>query len=516
MPGLEFWRGFQEYRNNYFREYQENNNAAHPCAAYDYGRPGAGHQRIVRNVPYLLNTGADLAVTCYKEELRCQLYIEDNHAFYRRVELHKEKINERLRQDLEIEPQWKRPIIGIKVTYIRIHYQLNGDNVNNAGYWPRYFKWYMDSLASLDAALRDALNGDNQDQRAILENQPNNENNEMSEHLKIIRQFKALIFQGPPGTSKTHEARKLAAEILDFDPEAGNRHSNHNDKVKFEDLEFSKWVDKGDDTPGAWAIVQFHPAYNYEDFVRGIRIEANTETKQVEYKTENRLFGQMCETAAKHPEKKFVLIIDEINRAHLAGVLGELIYGLEYRGQPIATPYCVNGSNTISVPFNLYVIGTMNTADRSIGHIDYAVRRRFAFVPLLPDNIPLNQHSAIIIYYKNRKNTKDFFDCVNSASHLFAAVAQLFDRVGQNGAISQDFNPEDVQPGHTYFMAENVALLKHKFVYQVIPLLREYLKDGVIKMDASLIVNNRALALNSDEAKKPDKILSWLNDALGI
>src|SRR5690606_14650101 len=82
--------------------------------------------------------------------------------------------------------------------------------------------------------------------------------------------------------------------------------------------------------------------------------------------------------------KNYVLIIDEINRANLSSVLGELIYALEYRGEEVQSMYAVDGSNKLILPPNLYIIGTMNTADRSVGHIDYAIKRRFAFVDVLP------------------------------------------------------------------------------------------------------------------------------------
>ena len=92
------------------------------------------------------------------------------------------------------------------------------------------------------------------------------------------------------------------------------------------------------------------------------------------------------------------MIIDEINRANLATVFGELIYGLEYRTEPVATPYSVNNNNRISMPDNLYIIGTMNTADKSIGGIDYAIRRRFLFFEQLPD-------VKVIKTYKSEKGT---------------------------------------------------------------------------------------------------------------
>ena len=104
--------------------------------------------------------------------------------------------------------------------------------------------------------------------------------------------------------------------------------------------------------------------------------------------------GNIAELAKKHKKTKFFLIIDEINRANLATVFGELIYGLEYRTEPVATPYSVNNNNRISMPDNLYIIGTMNTADKSIGGIDYAIRRRFLFFEQLPD-VKVIKHTSL-------------------------------------------------------------------------------------------------------------------------
>jgi hypothetical protein len=131
---------------------------------------------------------------------------------------------------------------------------------------------------------------------------------------------------------------------------------------------------------------------------------------------------------------------------------------------------------------NLYLIGTMNTADRSIGHIDYAVRRRFAFVPLRPER-------TIIAQQTNDK-------VCTSGLALFDAVAALFSTIG---FLAPDFHADDVQVGHTYFLARNQDVLFGKFAYQVYPLLREYYKDGVLVPNAgeplALQVNGRPLSI---------------------
>ncbi len=174
-----------------------------------------------------------------------------------------------------------------------------------------------------------------------------------------------------------------------------------------------------------------------------------------------------------------VLIIDEINRAPLASVLGELIYALEYRGDSVTTPYTVDDdSQHLVIPDNLIIIGTMNTADRSIGSIDYAVRRRFTFINLPPDEEVI-------------KNQKEQDAPKEKALRLFDAVSTLFGKkdndesndkneTNGNGYMDPEFYAEDVQIGHTYFLAKSDAELKHKFIYQVIPVLKEYIKDGIL------------------------------------
>ena len=206
-----------------------------------------------------------------------------------------------------------------------------------------------------------------------------------------------MIMQGPPGTSKTYSAREYLKYIGKGASESELISDETLDSLQIKsyckEKPLSDWVE---DNPGeapvmAWDIVQFHPSYGYEDFVRGIEVSTirsqNGEKSVVSYETVNKILGEMAEAASRPEFKdtKFFLIIDEINRANLATVFGELIYGLEYRGKSVATPYTVENSNKVVLSENLYILGTMNTADKSIGGIDYAIRRRFLFFSLLPE-----------------------------------------------------------------------------------------------------------------------------------
>lgn len=156
--------------------------------------------------------------------------------------------------------------------------------------------------------------------------------------------------------------------------------------------------------------------------------------------------------------KKYVLIIDEINRANLSSVLGELIYALEYRGEEVESMYKIGEDNKLILPPNLYIIGTMNTADRSVGHIDYAIRRRFAFVDVLPKD--LSEEDNIL------------FD-----SELFYQVEKLFDT-----NLSPEFEKKDVQLGHSYFIDKSTdgGSMDIRLDFEIKPILFEYVKDGVL------------------------------------
>jgi hypothetical protein len=166
--------------------------------------------------------------------------------------------------------------------------------------------------------------------------------------LSAIQRKRQAIVYGPPGTGKTFAAQKLGLHI------AGGNQSR---------IE----------------IVQFHPAYSYEDFVQGLRPKARADGK-LDYPIVDGRFVQFCKAAQNKPGEH-VLIIDEINRANLARVFGELMFLLEYRDQAIT----LASGERFSIPSNVVLLGTMNTADRSIALVDHALRRRFAFLPLRPN-----------------------------------------------------------------------------------------------------------------------------------
>lgn len=241
---------------------------------------------------------------------------------------------------------------------------------------------------------------------------------------ELLDERRQVIFYGPPGTGKTYIAQKLAADLVG--PE----------QVK---------------------LVQFHPAYTYEDFFEGYRPSPGLVAGGISFELRAGPLRQLVNRAREHPEQAFVLIIDEINRANLAKVFGELYFLLEYRDQAVDLLYSADEEG-FTLPTNLYVIGTMNTADRSIALIDAAMRRRFAFFELSPDAEP----------------TKSLLVRWSQHHGLGTTAATLL--VELNKAIEDP----DFRIGPSYFMkrstpdAHSPERLERTWRTSILPLLQEH------------------------------------------
>lgn len=246
------------------------------------------------------------------------------------------------------------------------------------------------------------------------------------------------ILYGPPGTGKTYHTITKAVEIID-----GQISPNYIEaKKRFDELK----------AKGQIKFITFHQNYSYEDFMVGIR--PDLQNGQISYKLHEGPFKQIADRAKENPNNNYVLIIDEINRGNISKIFGELITLIETdkragNKHELSTPllYHKDGENEFSVPNNLYLIGTMNTADKSIALVDIALRRRFIFEEMMPNAALLNKVEG--------------FDLPEWFTKLNQKITAELDR--------------DHQIGHSYFIGvETIADLQRAFYQCILPLLKEY------------------------------------------
>ncbi|RLS82149.1 MAG: DUF4357 domain-containing protein [Planctomycetota bacterium] len=264
----------------------------------------------------------------------------------------------------------------------------------------------------------------------------------------ILERKGQVILYGPPGGGKTHWAERTADDLASI-AAFGKR---------FADLDGGEksLVEGTADEPGLVRLCCFHPAYGYEDFIEGFRPgmgEADLPT--MSFVLRDGVFKRLCTDAEAAPDRNFYLIVDEINRGDIPRIFGELLTILEKdkRGKRIILPV---SQKAFSVPRNVFVLGTMNTADRSISLLDAALRRRFGFVELMPDGSVLK-------------------DTVIAGISLRAWLEALNQRIREH--VGQ--NSRNLQIGHSYLMHGGAPLkdlpsLKRAIRDDIIPLLEEY------------------------------------------
>jgi 5-methylcytosine-specific restriction enzyme B len=252
------------------------------------------------------------------------------------------------------------------------------------------------------------------------------ERHDLQELIDLLRTRRQIVLYGPPGTGKTFIGKHLARYL------AGTEHAEH------------------------IQIVQFHPSFSYEDFFEGFRPSAPV-NGQVGFELQPGPLRRLAKLASQpgNEDKPFFLLIDEMNRGNLAKVFGELYFLLEYRKDSIRLQYSPDEEFTL--PQNLFIIGTMNTADRSIAMVDAAIRRRFAFVELHP------QDGMV-------KDVLTRFLVANERSVLAAdLLASLNEELGTD--------KRDLAVGPSYFMKDDAldaAGLRRVWKYELLPLLEEY------------------------------------------
>lgn len=242
----------------------------------------------------------------------------------------------------------------------------------------------------------------------------------LQQQIELLRRKRQLIFYGPPGTGKTFVARALADHLTG-------------------DLSAS-------------TLVQFHPSYSYEDFFEGFRPRA-TAAGMVGFELVPGPLRRLADAADRDRGRSYVLIIDEVNRANIAKVFGELYFSLEYREQAVALQY--SGDTLFQLPRNLFIIGTMNTVDRSIALVDAAMRRRFYFSALLPDRPPIDGLLAAWL----------------QANQLPSAVAAI------HNELNRRIGDPEVAIGPSYFMEPDIGVpgvLELVWEHAIIPQLEEH------------------------------------------
>ena len=275
-------------------------------------------------------------------------------------------------------------------------------------------------------------------------------NKALSDIASLLALKKNIILQGAPGTGKTFSTAALSLKALG---------------VEDVDWKAQKSVmDKYDElvNDGRIAFTTFHQSMDYEDFVEGYKPEEID--GDIKFKLKPGVFRNICEKAKTQP---CVLIIDEINRGNVSKIFGELITLLEADkrdgGDHRIQVNLTYSGKPFSVPENLYIIGTMNTTDRSVGSIDYALRRRFAFWTL--------------------KSNREVIEGQNVDVDVKSKALSVFEKVEEFlKANPSDMKMDDLMPGHSYFMAKSLAELETKVKYELIPLVEEYAKDGIIEV----------------------------------
>lgn len=270
---------------------------------------------------------------------------------------------------------------------------------------------------------------------------------------KLLDNSGQIILQGAPGCGKTYITTELAVYLCDGEVPVGRKEL----KGRYKQLQ----------EQGRIGFTTFHQSLDYEEFVEGYKPDTKNSDGEMRFVKEDGIFKRICKRAISDTSIPFVLIIDEINRANISKVLGELITLLEKSKRiggsdefTVTLPY---SGDVFGVPDNLYIIGTMNTADRSLGYIDYAIRRRFAFMTLESD-------SDVIKKYYHDKG-----ELMNKEYGLYTEVRNLLKR-----NISDDFDINDVMVGHSYFLAASEEDYDINLNYKIRPLLEEYLRDGII------------------------------------
>jgi 5-methylcytosine-specific restriction protein B len=306
---------------------------------------------------------------------------------------------------------------------------------------------------------------------------------------------KFLVLSGPPGTGKTraaedyvYEVHKRALAIVSIE-ECRISHLFPEFRTKvYTDIEVMDTL-KARNIPFVWDLAVLHPQYSYEDLIRGFRAEPSAGAGGVTLVVREGLLGFAARVTAKleilnHGKSTLplcVLVLDEINRAPIGQLFGEAIYALDRRGASVVTPYPLDGvGSTFSVPTSLLVLGTMNSIDRATSGFDFALRRRFANIPLLSSREPVKLTWA-------GPASEPSYGLI-----LFDQLRELIETARTEGNVPAS----ELILGHSYFLPpdacknfkDKLNWLYISYVYQILPTLLDYQEQGLLEYQEALLV----------------------------
>lgn len=362
----------------------------------------------------------DIASTAGTRRMFTRLTANDGNSFLKNdftdIESTVKELVDKVAIDEELNPL--QSVIGTYSKVLLASRIVNPDSDEGLGI---LFAWLAQYTKLRNWGTKAQIKEQNKALKPYLNNKPADIEKDIK---KLLKNRRFVVLQGAPGTGKTYNALKISEQY----------YRTH--------------------------FIQFHAETTYSDFVEGIRPKLNDTNLSYEL-TKGELVKAIETALTLPPNKRVLLIIDEINRANLANVLGPIFYLFEDQAERRNVKLNVAGKELDQLPKNLDVIATMNTADRSLAVVDFALRRRFAWYTIRPQEIKTDDEHEF---------HKDLFD----------RFCEIFDRY----ATDEELN---LQPGPSYFLTtkeDSNEIMNDRMVYELLPLIKEYLAEGLMRKAA--------------------------------